>query len=375
MAPGKVYFHNLDILRFLAALWVVGHHYMFTAAFREGAYESVTALNSAELFRSGYLGVCIFFVLSGFLITHVSEGTTFVRFAAARVFRLMPAFWICVIISTSVMVFLGASNGQQTAPISWAQGLAQFTMVPQAFGFKFVDGVYWTLVYEFVFYGWAAILIGCGLFHRHLLSVAALWLLISALNVFYVQSGILERLFVTYYSGAFTAGLLIWHLRRNGLTAANGALMVLSAVMLSTGVFEMAGQDYLPAGQWMPTPIEALLWSGFSIAVVLLALALPSLSAFSRWTALLGGMSYPLYLVHQELGYIALRSGIMPAEPLFAAVLLTVVMVGLAIAIHKSLETPLRTTLTSRLEPLVIFMERWYSKATGALTSRFATGG
>ncbi|MEO0635659.1 MAG: acyltransferase [Pseudomonadota bacterium] len=347
------YFSNLDFVRFFAALWVVGHHYLFVAHYREGIFTVAPSHWEASLFRPGYLGVCIFFVLSGFLIAHVSQGARFLPFVAARVFRLMPAFWTCLAVTTVIMVALGASNMQQADPVTLVQGLANLFVLPQLFGFAFVDGVYWTLVYEFIFYGWAALFLAAGLLHRHLLGIVAVWLLVSVLNVSVFQSGLVERLCITYYSGAFAAGLLLWHLRKHGLTAANAVLLFCSVYALSFGVVEMASQPYVPAAYAGLAARDAVWVSAACVGVVLLALLLPSAPALRSFGLTIGAISYPLYLVHQELGYISLRAWPWQNQAAMAVLVIATFMLGLAWIVHHFAERPLRSAMVRLFMPVV----------------------
>lgn len=64
--------------------------------------------------RGGYLGVDVFFVLSGFLITGQllaewdrTGGVSLARFYLRRAFRLMPAFWLLALVGVTVVVLLG----------------------------------------------------------------------------------------------------------------------------------------------------------------------------------------------------------------------------------------------------------------------------
>jgi peptidoglycan/LPS O-acetylase OafA/YrhL len=61
-------FHTLTGLRGLAALWVLVYHYI--------ARNHVPDLKSfIPLFQTGYLGVDLFFVLSGFVLAHTYRDT------------------------------------------------------------------------------------------------------------------------------------------------------------------------------------------------------------------------------------------------------------------------------------------------------------
>ena len=68
------------MLRGLAALAVVVYH---TAYLINGAH-------------TDFLGVCVFFVISGFIMTLVSRETAD-RFLVKRLVRIVPLYWICTV--------------------------------------------------------------------------------------------------------------------------------------------------------------------------------------------------------------------------------------------------------------------------------------
>ncbi|MCS4089982.1 peptidoglycan/LPS O-acetylase OafA/YrhL [Rhizobium sp. BK176] len=81
----------LDMLRFVAALGVLLYHFLYAGS-KEGIYPGVPAVG---LFSIGWLGVDVFFVISGLVIAISTEGRTGAEFARARFMRLFPAFFVC----------------------------------------------------------------------------------------------------------------------------------------------------------------------------------------------------------------------------------------------------------------------------------------
>lgn len=110
----KVYFPNLDGLRFIAALLVIIHHVEMTKkdfslpnVFGSGIDSSYT-IGTLESFVHviGKLGVVLFFSLSGFLITYLlmieKERTQTIavgKFYLRRVMRIWPLYFLVVIFS------------------------------------------------------------------------------------------------------------------------------------------------------------------------------------------------------------------------------------------------------------------------------------
>ncbi len=86
---------GLDILRLFAALSVVIFHY----SFRGAAADDLTRVSLPALVpitKYGYLGVDLFFVISGFVIAWSAEGRHWLQFAVARFARIYPAFVFCM---------------------------------------------------------------------------------------------------------------------------------------------------------------------------------------------------------------------------------------------------------------------------------------
>jgi len=91
----KVYFKNLDGIRFFAALLVLIHHSFF---FKRGYSDTYSFLNNC-FEHTGRLGVNLFFILSGFLISYLllldkdSTGTISYRsFYMRRILRIWPLY-------------------------------------------------------------------------------------------------------------------------------------------------------------------------------------------------------------------------------------------------------------------------------------------
>ncbi len=86
---------TLTSLRYVAAIWVVLFHWT--------AYFPDTALAHAPLFREGYLGVDFFFILSGFILSHVylqrqvQGRLDYWNFVSRRIARIYPMHLITLV--------------------------------------------------------------------------------------------------------------------------------------------------------------------------------------------------------------------------------------------------------------------------------------
>src|SRR5690348_11481008 len=110
---------GVDGLRAAAALWVVFFH---IRSFSQAKFAHVPGL---DLFlRSGSTGVSLFLVLSGFCLYIPFAGGRTDRFRAGRFFlrrcrRLMPAYYVSLVLAVAITVLGGAWLGFEH--FSWPQ--------------------------------------------------------------------------------------------------------------------------------------------------------------------------------------------------------------------------------------------------------------
>src|SRR4051794_242345 len=112
MAQHKTTFGGVDILRFLAAAMVMFYHYGFwvwayPAGISARATGGIPPHPEMGFVGSGWVGVQVFFVISGFVIAFSAENSTPLKFFEARFRRLVPAVWVCAPISAIVLLTVG----------------------------------------------------------------------------------------------------------------------------------------------------------------------------------------------------------------------------------------------------------------------------
>lgn len=156
---------TLDLWRGVAALWVVLFH---TSATITGRFPDLRQTLLYEFNSLGYLGVQIFFVISGYCIassacSNLRRGDTWAAFAYARVRRVYPPCWasLALIASFSLLAqFLVASGrlhssalaGRDLLHQSALYYLSNLTLTQMEFGQPYLSIVCWTLSYEVAFY-------------------------------------------------------------------------------------------------------------------------------------------------------------------------------------------------------------------------------
>ena len=124
-----------------------------------------------SLTQYGYLGVNMFFVISGFVILMTAWGRTVERFTISRVTRLFPAYWASVAL-TAVLLLVLWPQGKRVEP--W-HVFTNLTMLQSAYHVPHVDGVYWTLWAELRFYLLIGLFALVGITRRRIIAACALW--------------------------------------------------------------------------------------------------------------------------------------------------------------------------------------------------------
>lgn len=289
-------FAEIDLLRFFAAISVVAFHYLFRGP-AIGAMPGYEFPLLGEWARYGFLGVHLFFMISGFVITFSVRGRSPGEFLWSRASRLYPAFWFAIVLTTLVVQLAQAQEYQ----LHWWQVVANFTMLNHLVGIPAVDGAYWSLYVELHFYSLVWLMIRLGQQHRELVLLA-LWLLIAAAwQTFPVWK--VELLLAARYAPFFIAGALICRIRVEGGSSTLWSLYGI-AWLLSMNIMVGVSPAVTVAEGDNPFVVGTL------ITLAYLLMAGVGLSLFTwiqgAFVALLGTLTYPLYLLHEVIGWVLL---------------------------------------------------------------------
>ncbi|WP_081738690.1 acyltransferase family protein [Mesorhizobium ciceri] len=348
------YIATLDLLRLAAALAVVFFHYFFRGAAAEGYLAQGYPL-AAPFALYGYLGVNLFFLISGFVIAWSAENRSWDQFAVARVVRLYPGFLLCMTI-TFAIVFLA---GSPLLSASFVQYAANLSMFAPAFGQPFMDGVYWSIVLELVFYGWVTLALLTGLFQKRKLELIFIWLAISALNEFFIGSGAARLLFITEFGPFFAAGVLVHHLHAHGRSLP-AMLLLAAAFLISCGTLSVT-QHWMLGHYGIAVASANLVVANVVMHATLIgAVLLRNRLRPSALTLALGGLTYPLYLLHQDIGYLAINTATPLVGKWLAAFGCIALMLFVSWAIWRTCERPAQ-----------LLLRVWLGRAVDAGLGRF----
>lgn len=318
---------ELDSLRGLAALSVMVFHYAYFFKQRM-KYDAIPQFD----FNVGETGVDLFFIISGFVILLTLERTKRpVDFIISRLTRLYPTFWVSLTLTVAAVLIFGLPF---LVP-SFKFIMANYTMVPVFFRLGTFDGVYWSLAVELTFY---MLMFGIYLAGalKHIDKIAwaiVLGSVLYKLSYLYVMPNLvsLHYLFgLLRHLPLFMAGITFYQIYTKQFTWARGTLLLVS---LPATVFTFDMRHYSADTYWH---------IGAIIVFYLLFLAIVYNKA--SWLNLkpllwLGSISYPLYLLHLNIGFIIIdrlaKVG-MPTE--VASVIAILFSVILAYIVHIFIE-------------------------------------
>ena len=347
LPAGRDRLYEIDLLRITAALAVVLYHYTFSGY--AGHLTSVGYPAVSIVTRYGYLGVDMFFVISGFVVLLSAWGRRPHEFVISRVVRLYPAYWVAVTITAIVAITL--SHGLfKVTPVQYIANLTMFNSLPNIAN---VDVVYWTLWAEIRFYLLVFVLAWIGISRVRVLAVLWLWLAATAVMEAQVlpagPAAKIDLIVQSQWSHYFIAGMALCLIYRTGFRWQLGAILVIAygnAVYQAIRFAHRVSDRYHQVLH--PSVVVAVITVIFIVATLI---ALRVTRRIGRpWFAVAGALTYPLYLVHAYNGFVLfnLLGGVLNRWVLLVA------MVGgmgcAAYAINRLVEVRLAPRLKRALE-------------------------
>jgi exopolysaccharide production protein ExoZ len=339
-------FERLQALRALAALAVLASHLVEQL---NGPFDRVLAFPGLGL---GWIGVDVFFVLSGFIIARSADGLGHglrpaAAFIVARAARIYPPWWAALIFMIALLGLFpaaGIMHGQ-------ADLLHSVLLMPDP-GQPILP-VGWTLVMELAFYLGFAVLIAMPASWRWwaigVWATAIIWLAGSEARL----TSPLPMLFFNPLCLEFLFGVLLARFAERLRPLAGGPRSVRFAAgtavltMLAGAVCTQAAHEISPLfGEWtraigIGLPATLLVWCALQMD-----LAGPRFATrlWRGWLVALGDRSYALYLVHFPI--VGLAAGLIaphapsPAGALIFVASATLVSIVLADVLHAVVERP-----------------------------------
>lgn len=294
--------NGFDTIRLIAALSViVSHAFPLT-----GVSEPLEALTGGQA-TIGHLAVCVFFLISGYLIPASLDRGSLARYASKRAFRILPGLTVAVALCALVLgpLVTTLQPGEYFASLSTWLFLGHAVFLPVSFDLpgvfrdlptSAVNGSLWSLKFEVACY--VIVPFAFAFAHRRVSLVLAGWLasfLIARIipegtggALFYI--GLLAELF-----RFFGAGMLLYLCAGHIAMRASWAMAAATACVIAT---------------FTPVFVEAMATAG-AYAIIYFAYHAPA--SFRALTAR-GDISYGVYVyafpIQQLLVPISLAAGI-----------------------------------------------------------------
>jgi exopolysaccharide production protein ExoZ len=314
--------NGIQMLRGLAALAVAIYHIQLLAE-KNGVTNQIIVNNIS---KNLYVGVDIFFVISGFIMakTVVGNDISGLEFMRRRIIRIVPLYWLLTFfLFFSINVI---SNVMQISSYSYGQLLASLFFSSDIFymSVPIIDQG-WTLEYEMLFYILISICLIFTRKHNALVLTGITLMLIYLLGA--------NQMFLE-----FIVGITVYYINRFvNLKEWLFKLIAIFAVLIFLLLFSM---DY--------SSDNRVLIYGLPCALMLLACANINLTPTNR-LVVLGEISYSLYLSQSLLLFWFVKGSVLITNQLLQFyclfLLIPISCVVIAFFIHKFIEIPL-TNLT-----------------------------
>lgn len=320
-------FHELDLIRFIAAISVLVYHYK--SQYLATIPQSQALVGKIYAFtKFGYLGVDLFFLISGFVILASAFDRTCVQFAISRIIRLYPTFWVCMTTTTIILIV----NKHDVSVLQWA---ANLTMFQEYMGIKNIDEVYWTLATEIKFYLCVFFLIFFKLIHNYKAWIS-IWLLLTILHLCCQQPFFMGWFISPYYSSYFIAGATFYLAKKNGYEFFHVVIIIASLVISSIHAYNLIDTFSKNITTYDRTVAVMIIWSFYFVFFVV-SINKTKLS-YSYLVSILGGLTYPVYLLHNVCGKIYFDLFFNKIYPLYLLLIITTMVLLLSYIIHLYLE-------------------------------------
>lgn len=368
---------GLDLVRFATALLVVVYHFAHRAWAPPIASASIRqfipnspAFPELEPFTwMGWVGVEIFFVISGYVIANSAERSSPFAFLRSRVVRLAPAIWICASITFAVYCMVKGVDGGVLKRYVRAVATPAFPYGP------WVDSVYWTLVVEITFYVLVFFLLAGDKFRRLEWLMVMLSLVSGGLWVVWALTGLgdpvltskLGQVLLVRHGCFFAVGIALWLLTSKRVTVLRLTMLVLALTGSLFEISQLSRAKFDVIGRELPIfSAQAVFLTG--VAAIYASVRFNGhLTQLVRGAAgitrSLGLMTYPLYLIHNVVGVALLNGLVVIGIARFPALSLAVLgMIALAWSISRTGEP----WLAGMLKRLFGSVERTISAAPRA---------
>jgi len=329
-------YNSLQMLRGAAAVFVMLYH-----ATRHYENKDLTFLSG--FFQHGYLGVDIFFVLSGFVIYSSSlkyfSSHDIKTYLAKRFIRIYVPYWIFLFLPL-LFLFIFKPQFIQNA---YAFSIDYvFKLIFLTFNHPEVSQITWTLSFEIYFY---LLFIGFVLFkwYRYFIFLLICVIIINYVNPTIFGNGVVGKYMLSTLVLEFFFGIIIALIYKNKISFNPKILLVFSLLLFVVFVF-LHHQNIIN----IYTKSNRFLFLGFASFLLIYSLLkteqlykikIPNI--FIK----IGDSSYILYLIHSVLisffnNQIILSNKFVVINQQISTILACLFIIFLSILLHEKIESP-----------------------------------
>jgi peptidoglycan/LPS O-acetylase OafA/YrhL len=338
---------------------ITAHPYRFLGGFRFLLASCVVVSHTADYISPqlrnlylGNVGVLLFFVVSGFVISEACDvfyRRRIGRFLMNRALKIYPAYWAATAIAYLLYPHFDMTAISDIPPVrfeAWpvlVNVSLLLAYLPRANNFILLSQA-WAVIIEFQFYFVAAALFFCVPLFRHGgRALAAAGVAALAVYVYVAATGSEHRFFGAFQHAPFFVfgAALYFCLERR--SAALGVLVVAAAVLSLHAYFAYNARGALAGMPWdwslgipWSVVVSTVLFALGLVLFVALCRSRPP-AAVERLDKRLGDVTYALYLIHMPVAVLAM-SFAMTGVPAFVFIAVTSLVA--AVAIHRLAERP-----------------------------------
>jgi peptidoglycan/LPS O-acetylase OafA/YrhL len=341
-------FAFVDSLRGIAALSVAAYHIDRYGPL-PGAASSVVPRFINSALHHGWVGVQMFFVISGFVIAYTLRGmrvtpSSLGNFALRRSLRLDPPYWVTMLFVIGLYVLttslFNVEDGLMDQAPTWDQVLAHLCYMQNILGYHNLSAGFWTLCIEVQFYILFAVLLGfaqrltahCSERAKgaHWLPLLLTYAPLAIASLFWFSQDQDNTDWVVHFFAFFFFGAMAW--------------WTLEGRMPKSAFWAYAAAILLR--QWIHGTFD--MWVALATGLAIYAVIASGRSdrwLRWRWLQRLGLISYSLYLIHYPVSWIITTlghelTGSAPVAAVFWLVLSLAASIGVANALYAAAELP-----------------------------------
>jgi peptidoglycan/LPS O-acetylase OafA/YrhL len=341
-------FAFVDALRGIAALGVAAYHIDRYGPL-PGAASAVVPKFITSTLHHGWVGVQMFFVISGFVIAYTLRGlrvtpSSLGNFALRRSLRLDPPYWLTMLFVIGLYVLTTSlfdiKDGLIDEAPTWDQVLAHLFYLQNIVGYHNLSAGFWTLCIEVQFYILFAVMLGFAqrlTAHcsdraegAHWLPLLLTYAPLAVASLFWFSNDPDNTNWVIHFFAFFFFGALTWWTVEGRVP--KPAFWTFAAAILLR--------------QWIHGTLD--MWVALATGLAIYGVISTGRSdrwLRFRWLQRLGLISYSLYLIHYPVSWIITSlgyelTGTAPVAATFWLVLSLVASIGVANALHAAIELP-----------------------------------